>query len=42
MDDHELRIRKLEQLIQLYENLLRDLKIQIRSLEQQLRDARGS
>lgn len=42
MNDHEQRIRELERRAEMYANLIRDLKIQVRSLEQQLRDARGS
>lgn len=42
MNDHETRLRELEKRAEVYANLIRDLKILVRSLEQQIRDARGS
>lgn len=42
MNDHEARLRELEKREAIQANLIRDLKILVRSLEQQLRDQRGN
>jgi hypothetical protein len=41
VNDHETRVRELEKLAEIQANLIRDLKLRVLSLEQQLRDARG-